>query len=626
MAVLYNANEILKRTGQSGAGTKVINGGALPTEAQTAVINGARPAQTNEIAKPITQTAATGPNIINGGAVPTALKTAVINGQRPAQTNEIAKALPATEQQSTGPKIINGGSVADYQRQTFIPAENIASFISQYQQNAPAQSGYTPSDAVLAAQAYLQQQIAGKPGAYSSKYGAQLDSLLNEMMNRPAFTYDARNDPIYNIYKDMYIQNGRRAMQDTMGNAAALTGGYGSSYAQSAGQQMYNQYMENLNSVVPQLQQQAYQRYSDEGDRMAQNFQMMNQLENQNYTQYRDSVGDWQLERQLAQQAALQAEQMDRQQYQYDTTFRENQRQFNSNDAYRQAQLAEQIRQANLDEAYRRMSFDESVRQYNQNFAENVRQADLDEAYRQAQAAEAIRQWNANFNENVRQADLDEAYRQQQAAEAVRQYNQNFAENVRQADLDEAYRQQQFAENVRQADLDEAYRQQTFNENVRQADLDEAYRQAQLAESIRQWNATFGEDTRQYDENLAEKIREFDLAHGLDQANFDLTVRKYEDALAQQGSGGSSGGNTQGNTKKDETPAATQNTETAKQIQDVVQQFIKYVPSEEKYNARKNKNGTYDDYIASTVTSFLRDGRLTNNEALAVLDYYIGRK
>ena len=470
--------------------------------------------------------------------------------------------------------------MADYQRQTFIPAENISSFISQYQQNAPAQSGYTPSDAVLAAQAYLQQQIAGKPGAYSSKYGAQLDSLLNEMMNRPAFTYDARNDPIYNIYKDMYIQNGRRAMQDTMGNAAALTGGYGSSYAQSAGQQMYNQYMENLNSVVPQLQQQAYQRYSDEGDRMAQNFQMMNQLENQNYTQYRDSVGDWQLERQLAQQAALQAEQMDRQQYQYDTTFRENQRQFNSNDAYRQAQLAEQIRQANLDEAYRRMSFDESVRQYNQNFAENVRQADLDEAYRQAQAAEAIRQWNANFNENVRQADLDKAYRQQ-----------------------------------------------TFAEGVRQADLDEAYRQAQLAESIRQWNATFGEDTRQYDENLAEKIREFDLAHGLDQANFDLTVRKYEDALAQQQAAASGGYTSGGDTKGNNDKGNNQPQQNAEDVKHNAQVFIAGLRTKAEY-LRQNRGKTsadYDDYVADKIDTAFTSGKLSQAEALYALDYYAAR-
>ena len=260
-------------------------------------------------------------------------------------------------------------------------------------QAAGGYTGYSPSQAVLAAQQYLNQQLANKPGAYVSKYDTQLDSLLHEMMNRGPFTYDASADPLYNIYKDLYIQNGRRAMQETLGNAAALTGGYGSSYGQSAAQQMYNQYMEALNARVPELQQQAYQRYSDEGDRMAQNFQLMNLLENQNYGRYRDTVSDWQMDRSYAYQAALNAEQMDRQQFQYDTTFRENQRQFDANEAYRQAQLAEQIRQADLAADQWLKNYEESIRQYNQNFGENQRQFDIEQALAQAKFDLTLRQY-----------------------------------------------------------------------------------------------------------------------------------------------------------------------------------------------------------------------------------------
>ena len=42
-----------------------------------------------------------------------------------------------------------------------------------------------------------------------------------------------------------------------MGQAAALTGGYGSTYGEQVGQQAYNAYLQNLNDIVPQLQQQA---------------------------------------------------------------------------------------------------------------------------------------------------------------------------------------------------------------------------------------------------------------------------------------------------------------------------------------------------------------------------------
>ena len=44
------------------------------------------------------------------------------------------------------------------------------------------------------------------------------------------------------------MKNGRLAMMDSMGRAAALTGGYGSSYAQSAGQQAYQKQMDSLYS------------------------------------------------------------------------------------------------------------------------------------------------------------------------------------------------------------------------------------------------------------------------------------------------------------------------------------------------------------------------------------------
>lgn len=508
-------------------------------------------------------------------------------------------------------------------------------------QAAGGYTGYSPSQAVLAAQQYLNQQLANKPGAYVSKYDVQLDGLLSEMMHRGPFTYDANADPLYNIYKDLYIQNGRRAMQDTIGNAATLTGGYGSSYAQSAGQQMYNQYMEALNARVPELQQQAYQRYADEGDRMAQSWQMYNTLENQNYNQYRNTVSDWQTERAIAQQAATQAEQFDRQQYQYDTTLRENQRQFNINETFRRdqlaeqarqfdANLAEQIRQANLLDERERNKLAEQARQFDANLAENIRQFDqtLAEDQRQYNAtlAENQRQYDSNLAYKYYGTDLDEAYRRD-----------TLAENIRQADLDEAYRRDTLSENIRQADLDEAYRQATLAENVRQynqnfaedqrqADLDEAYRQAQLAESIRQYNQNFGEDVRQYDANLAEKQREFDAAQALDQAQYDLTLRKYEDTLAQA-TGGGNGGNYTPNPQTQQQPAQDQNPTQPKEDPDLTQKnatnFIAGLYTGGEF-ARRGKGGydNYEDYLAQEIVKAVNTGKLSLDEADAVIDYY----
>ena len=61
---------------------------------------------------------------------------------------------------------------------------------------------------------------------------AELERLYAAITGRPAFSYDPASDPVYNSYAQSYQRRGRLAMRNTMGQAAALTGGYGSSYAQ----------------------------------------------------------------------------------------------------------------------------------------------------------------------------------------------------------------------------------------------------------------------------------------------------------------------------------------------------------------------------------------------------------
>ena len=200
--------------------------------------------------------------------------------------------------------------------------------------------GYTPSQSVMDAYNYLQAMINARPGDYVSQYKDQLQGMLDQIMNREEFSYDALNDPLYQLYKDQYIMGGRRAMQDTMGQAAALTGGYGNSYAQSVGQQAYNQYMEGLNNIVPQLQQQAYQRYTDEGDRLAQNYQLLNQAENQDYGRYRDTYDDWQTERQLAENSYNSERGFDYGAFSDKRSYDMQMDQFNQQMALQQAQLA----------------------------------------------------------------------------------------------------------------------------------------------------------------------------------------------------------------------------------------------------------------------------------------------
>ena len=105
------------------------------------------------------------------------------------------------------------------------------------------------------------------------------DEALNAYLNREDFRYDLDGDALYQQYKDRYMEMGKTAMEDTMGQAAALTGGYGSSYAQNVGHQAYNRYMQQLGDVVPELYQLAYDRYRDKGDRLYKTYQSWSELE-----------------------------------------------------------------------------------------------------------------------------------------------------------------------------------------------------------------------------------------------------------------------------------------------------------------------------------------------------------
>lgn len=163
--------------------------------------------------------------------------------------------------------------------------------------------GYTPSQNVTAAQEYLKGLANKKPGDYSSQYAPQITELYDKLMNRGQFKYDMDADPLWQQYKNSYMQTGRQAMQDTVGTMAALTGGYGNSYAQAAGQQQYQQYLLGLHDQLPALQQQAFERYQQEGQDIQNQLSIAQALDDTAYGRYRDTLGDWENERNYAQSA-----------------------------------------------------------------------------------------------------------------------------------------------------------------------------------------------------------------------------------------------------------------------------------------------------------------------------------
>lgn len=135
---------------------------------------------------------------------------------------------------------------------------------------------------------------------YVRTYGDQINRLTGALLNRGAFSYDAEKDPAYQQYKDSYTRQGRQAMEDTLGKVSARTGGLASSYAGTAAQQTYDQYMEGLADKIPELRQLAYQMYRDEGDRQMQNISLLRNLDEDERQDYLTKLGQYNADRTLA--------------------------------------------------------------------------------------------------------------------------------------------------------------------------------------------------------------------------------------------------------------------------------------------------------------------------------------
>lgn len=157
---------------------------------------------------------------------------------------------------------------------------------SKYSYDASADTAYQQA---LAA---LQQATAAVP-TYKASYDDQLQEIYDKIVNRDKFSYDLNSDALYQQYADQYQMMGQQAMMDTMGQAAALTGGYGNSYASTAGNQAYQAYLQQLNNVVPELYGMALDQYNAEGDKLLTQYSMLDDMADDEYSKYQDNLNQY---------------------------------------------------------------------------------------------------------------------------------------------------------------------------------------------------------------------------------------------------------------------------------------------------------------------------------------------
>lgn len=112
-----------------------------------------------------------------------------------------------------------------------------------------------------------------QPGVYSEKANEYLastaptvDSYMERIENYGPFTYDPESDPAYIAYRDAYTRNAQKALDQTYAQNAARTGGYANSAAITASNQAYYNHMAELADRIPQLMDNAYDRYLSDFD------------------------------------------------------------------------------------------------------------------------------------------------------------------------------------------------------------------------------------------------------------------------------------------------------------------------------------------------------------------------
>ena len=258
---------------------------------------------------------------------------------------------------------------------------------------------------------------------YNSQYKPQIDSTLSSLQKG----YNLNTDPNFKQYQETYTRNAQQASRDIIARQAALNGGAASSMAQRQANQAYQNTMQGLYDLVPQLSQQ----WTSNQQALLSAYQNQDQLDYEKYTDNRTFYQNMYLAAQ------------DRDMQLYDT---ELQKMYNTIQMY----------QTDIETA---MSYEEWANEFNRqveqdgiNNAIAWAQQELDEA----KLKEEQRQFNQNFAEEQRQYNAT-------LAEQQRQYNSDLAEQQRQYNASQAEQKRQYDQNYN-LQLAELARQAAENE------------------------------------------------------------------------------------------------------------------------------------------------------------------
>lgn len=249
---------------------------------------------------------------------------------------------------------------------------------------------YTQSDAVTQLGNNLNNM--SKPVQQQSQFQQTLQQTMDQILNKGEFKYDVNADALYNQYKDQYTAGGLTAMQDTMGQASALTGGYGNSYAQTVGQQQYQNYLQQLNDKIPELYQLARDSYDRDLSNLYNRYGLLSDAEAKEYSRYRDEVSDYYADRD------------------YLTNRFYNERDFDYGQWSDNRNFSYQQHRDNIADEQWKKAFDREVYESDRDYNRGVYESDRNYNYQVGRDSVADQQWQQQFDRGVFESDRDYNY------------------------------------------------------------------------------------------------------------------------------------------------------------------------------------------------------------------------
>lgn len=399
----------------------------------------------------------------------------------------------------------------------------------------------------------LLQQLNGGRTTYTD----QISQLINDYQNREKFSYDASTDPMFQQMLSSAMRDGNLAMQDTMGQAAALTGGYGSSYSQAVGNSAYNQYLQGAYDRLPDYYQIAMEAYNQEGNNLLNQISLLDSQDSKEYDRlmnaynanynnaqnlYGQEYGAWQDSVNNAYNYAG----MLNSDYWNNLDYNEGIRQYEQNFGYQQYQDA--LQQSNWQNQFNYGQYQDQLSQnnwqnefaYNQ-YRDQLNQYNADRNFgwqqSEAQREQSNIGWEQGFSQNEANRDQSNVEWGQRFDESEAERNQgnidwehNFSESEVDREQGNIEWEQNFSQSEANRDQGNIDWQHGFSES--EANREQGNWEKDYLEEQRQYNNSLAEDKRQFNESLTEDKRQFDTSLDFNKSQAQIEQENWEREIA----------------------------------------------------------------------------------------------